>query len=62
MITGSSQRNNIMQLSGIPLKQFDTLLESDLYNDAFKNPWLYSKYIILGKKADSSAKNTINIG
>jgi hypothetical protein len=55
IITGSSQQNNIMQASGIPLRQFDQILESGSYKDSFKEPWLHSEYIILGKKPDASA-------
>jgi hypothetical protein len=57
IITGSSQHNKIMQASGIPLRQFDQILESGSYKDSFKEPWLHSKYIILGKKPDASAYN-----
>ena len=57
IITGSSQHNKIMQASGIPLRQFDQILESGSYKASFQEPWLYSKYIILGKKPDPSAYN-----
>jgi hypothetical protein len=57
IITGSSQHNMIMQASGIPLRQFDQILESGSYKASFKEPWNYSKYIVLGKKPDPSAYN-----
>jgi hypothetical protein len=57
IITGSSQQNNIMQISGIPLRQFDQILESGSYKDSFKEPWKHVKYIILGEKPDASARN-----
>ena len=57
IITGSSQHNKIMQASGIPLRQFDQILESGSYKASFKEPWMHSKYIILGKKPDPSAYN-----
>ena len=60
IITGSSQHNKIMQASGIPLRQFDQILESGSYKESFKEPWLHSKYIILGKKPDASANNVAN--
>ena len=56
IITGSSQHNKIMQASGIPLKQFDQILESNSHKDSFLKPWLHAKYFILGKKPDGSAK------
>lgn len=57
IITGSAQQNNIMQQSGIPLRNFDTILEGDTWKDSFKEPWLHAKYIIISKKADPSAAN-----
>jgi hypothetical protein len=57
IITGSSQHNKIMQASGIPLRQFDQILESGSYKDSFREPWIYSKYIVLGKEPDPSAYN-----
>jgi hypothetical protein len=57
IIAGSSQQNGIMLTSGIPLRQFDPILESGSYKDSFKEPWKYAKYMVLAKKADLSAKN-----
>ncbi|HXX95906.1 MAG TPA: hypothetical protein VEL11_02150 [Candidatus Bathyarchaeia archaeon] len=57
IITGSAQQNNIIQQSGIPLRNFDTILEGDTWNPSFKKPWLYNKYIIISKEADPSAAN-----
>jgi hypothetical protein len=57
IITGSQQHNKIMHASGIPLKQFDQILERQSYKDSFKEPWLHAKYFILGKKPDNSAGN-----
>ena len=57
IITGSSQQNKIMQATDIPLRQFDQILESQSYKDSFKEPWWHSKYFILGKSPDASARN-----
>ena len=57
IITGSSQQNMIMHASGIPLRQFDQILESGSYKASFKEPWIYSKYIVLSKNPDASAYN-----
>ncbi|MDQ3839266.1 MAG: hypothetical protein M3297_08360, partial [Thermoproteota archaeon] len=46
IITGSSQQNMIMHASGIPLRQFDQILESGSYKASFKDPWIYSRYIV----------------
>jgi hypothetical protein len=55
LITGSTQQNNIRQASGIPLKNFDTVLDGSTLKPSFKQPWLYDNYIIIGKKPDRSA-------
>jgi hypothetical protein len=57
VIAGSSQQNEIMQASGIPLRQFDLVLESEFNKDSFREPWEYATYIVLAKKPDPSAKN-----
>ena len=57
IIAGSSQQNEIMQASGVPLRQFDPILESESNKDSFKKPWKYATYIVLAKKPDPSAKN-----
>jgi hypothetical protein len=57
IIAGSPQQNEIMQASGIPLRQFDPILESGSSKDSFKEPWNHAKYLILAKKPDPSAKN-----
>jgi hypothetical protein len=56
IIAGSSQQNEIMQASGIPLRQFDPILESESNKDSFKEPWKYATYIVIAKKPDASAK------
>ncbi|HZD82725.1 MAG TPA: hypothetical protein VE076_07610 [Nitrososphaeraceae archaeon] len=56
LITGSAQQNKIMHLSGIPLRQFDQILESDRSQDSFKEPWSHANYMIIGKRPDASAK------
>jgi 4-amino-4-deoxy-L-arabinose transferase-like glycosyltransferase len=61
IITGSAQQNEIMQASGIPLKQFDPILESSSSKALFKKEsLLYDKYFVISKKPDSSAKNVAN--
>ena len=49
IITGSAQQNNIIQESGIPIRNFDTILEGNTWKPSFKKPWLYDKYIIISK-------------
>jgi hypothetical protein len=54
LIVGSAQQNKIRQASGIPLKNFDTILNNDIFKASFKQPWLHVNYIVIGKKADPS--------
>ena len=49
-----------MQASGIQLKQFDPILESNSEKDSFIEPWKHAKYIVLAKKPDPRAKNVAN--
>jgi hypothetical protein len=60
IITGSSQQNKIMQSSGIPLKQYEQILESGSQKDSFKEPWSHVKYVVLGKDPDISGTNVSN--
>jgi hypothetical protein len=57
VMTGSAQQNDIRQASGIPLKNFDTVLDLDSQKPSFKEPWQYASYIVLGKRPDNSAAN-----
>jgi hypothetical protein len=57
IITGSAQRNNIMLVSGIPMKNFDTILNSDTSKVSFKKPWQYVRYVVIGKRSDRTAIN-----
>jgi Dolichyl-phosphate-mannose-protein mannosyltransferase len=60
LIAGSSQQNDIMQASRIPLKQFDPILESNSHKNSFQEPWNYAGYILIAKIPDSSAENVVN--
>jgi hypothetical protein len=57
LLAGSPQQNGLMQASGIPLKQFDPILESNSDKNSFKEPWNYARYIVMAKIPDPSAKN-----
>lgn len=55
IMTGSMQAHKIMISSGIHLKQFDDIIESQTWKRSFKEPWLYDKWIIIGKEPDSDS-------
>jgi hypothetical protein len=60
LLAGAPQQNGIMQASGIPLKQFDPILESDSHKNSFQEPWIYAGYILMAKIPDSSAEKVVN--
>ena len=60
IMTGSAQAHRIMQVSGIHLIQFDEMIESYLYKPAFKEPWLYDKWIIMGLEPDSDSISAVD--
>jgi len=56
IMTGSMQSQKIMISSGIPLKQFDDMIESHTtWKPSFKEPWKYDKWIIMSSEPDSDS-------
>ena len=55
IMTGSSQAHRIMVSSGIHLIQFDDIIESHISKKSFQEPWIYDKWIIIGKEPDSDS-------
>ncbi|MGI0016739.1 MAG: hypothetical protein ACREBU_25225, partial [Nitrososphaera sp.] len=52
-LTGSAQDHRIMVTSGIPLKQYDEIIESSMWKQSFHEPWSYDKWIVMSKEPDS---------
>jgi hypothetical protein len=52
-LTGSAQEHRIMVTSGIPLRQYDEIIESSTWKRSFREPWLYDKWIVISKEPDS---------
>jgi hypothetical protein len=52
-LTGSAQEHRIMVTSGIPLRQYDEIIESSTWKESFQEPWLHDKWIIISKEPDS---------
>lgn len=55
VLTGSAQEQRIMISSGIDLKNFDDIIDSSTWKSSFKEPWLYDKWMLIGKEPDSDA-------
>lgn len=54
IITGSAHEHRIQVASGIPLKNFDSVIQSSMGKRSFLEPWNYDNgWIIIGKAPDS---------
>lgn len=53
MLTGSAQEHRIMVFSGIPLVQFDEIIESNTSKESYQEPWKYARWIVISKSPDS---------
>jgi len=52
-LTGSSQEHRMMVTAGIPLRQYDEMIESSMWKKSFHEPWSYDKWIVMSKEPDS---------
>ena len=57
ILTGSAQEHRIMLSSGIPLRQFNDIIGSSTWKNSFKEPWLYDKWVVIGKEPDDDAQS-----
>ncbi len=57
VLTGSAQGERIMVTSGISLKNFDDITDLSTSKSSFKEPWLYDKWMIIGKVPGSDASD-----
>lgn len=55
ILTGSADEHRLMLSSGIPLDHFDEIIDSSTWKSSFKEPWLYDKWVVLGKSPDDDA-------
>ncbi|MGI0011312.1 MAG: hypothetical protein ACREAE_07925, partial [Nitrosopumilaceae archaeon] len=56
IMTGSAQEQRIMVSSGIPLKNFDDIIDFSTWKSSFKEPWAHDKWMIISKVPDSDAQ------
>lgn len=60
IMTGSAQEHRIMLASGIPFKNFDSIIESSTWKKSFYEPWNYNdKWIVLAKDPDSDGVTVV---
>ncbi len=53
IMTGSAQEHRIMLTSGIHLNVFDEMIESSGWKQSSEQPWLYGRWMVIGKEPDS---------
>jgi 4-amino-4-deoxy-L-arabinose transferase-like glycosyltransferase len=59
IMTGSAQGHRIMVTSGIPLKQYDEIIESSTWKKLYTEPWSHDKWLIISKEPDSDAASVM---
>jgi hypothetical protein len=59
IMTGTHQGHRIMVTSGIPLKQYDEIIEMSTWKDSYREPWLYDKWLVTSKEADADAVSAV---
>jgi hypothetical protein len=55
IITGSAQEHRVMVASGIPLRNYDSIIESSTWKKSYYEPWVYADWIVMSKAPDSDA-------
>ena len=59
IMTGSAQEHRIVLTAGIPLGQFDEILESSTSKKSYDQPWLYDRWLVIGRAPDSDAVSAV---
>ena len=55
IIAGSAQDHKVMVTSGVPLRQFDEIIQLTMSKQSFYEPWSYDKWIVMSKEPDADA-------
>ncbi len=58
VLTGSGLEQRIMITSGIPLRQFDEIIEHSTWKASYKEPWSYDRWLIITSKPGTDALST----
>jgi len=60
IITGSMQEHRILISSGIPLHNYDEIIQTSTWKKSFYEPWKYGeRFIVLSKEPDSDAASVV---
>jgi 4-amino-4-deoxy-L-arabinose transferase-like glycosyltransferase len=59
IMTGAAQEHRIMITSSIPLRNFDEIIESSMSKPSFSAPWLYDKWMVIGKEPNPDAEEAM---
>jgi hypothetical protein len=51
--TGSAQEHRIMVTAGIPLGQYDEIIESSRSKPSYDDPWRYDRWMVISRSPDS---------
>lgn len=57
VLTGSGVEQRIMITSGIPLKQFDEIIEGSSWKASYNEPWSYDRWMIISKHPAADAQS-----
>src|SRR5207249_6400849 len=52
IMTGSAQGHRIMVTSGIPLRQYNEIIESSTWKKSYNELWLHEKWIVMAIQQD----------
>lgn len=59
VMTGSPQEHRIMVSAGIPLAEYDEILEWNTGKAAFREPWLHDRWLVLSKVPDADGVSAV---
>lgn len=60
IMTGSAQEHRVMVSSGIPLRNYDSIIESSTWKKSYYEPWIYDDWIVMSKEPDSDASKPVS--
>ncbi|MGI0014144.1 MAG: hypothetical protein ACREBU_11995, partial [Nitrososphaera sp.] len=58
ILTGSGLEHRVMITSGIPLANFDEIIEHSTWKASFKEPWSYDRWIVITDHPGTDALTT----
>lgn len=58
VLAGSGLEHRIMVTSGIPLRQFDEIIEHSTWKASFKEPWSFDRWLVITIKPGTDAETT----